>query len=82
MSRNIRQNRSQVSSAKRGPPGPVREQQRRARRQAEVQDGVHHARHADRGAGAHGDEQRTLDAAERSARRLFEPMQRVTDFGS
>ena len=50
-------------------------------RSAEVEDRVHHAGHADRGAGPHGHEQRPIDASKRPSGRRFKPAQGVLDLG-
>ena len=42
--------------------------------EAEVEDGVHHPRHRELGAGAHADEQRVGGVAEGAAHRLLEPL--------
>ena len=47
--------------------------------QAEVEDGVHHAGHGERGAGAHGDEQRVLGVAELLAHALLEVLAVLVD---
>ena len=47
--------------------------------EAEVEDGVHHARHGGPGAGADGDEERALGVAERLADGLLELLQVLLD---
>ena len=49
--------------------------------EADVEDGVHHAGHADAGAGAAGDEQRVLGVAELGAHGLLGLAQGVLDLG-
>src|SRR5262249_30584612 len=48
----------------------------------EVEDGLHHARHRDRSAGADGHEQRVLRAAELPAGGRLEPLKIVLDLPS
>ena len=47
--------------------------------EAEVEDGVHHARHGERSAGANGDEQRVLGVAELLAHALLEVLAVLVD---
>ncbi len=44
--------------------------------QADVQDGLHHARHGELGAGAHRDQQRVVEVAERATEGVLELAQR------
>jgi hypothetical protein len=44
--------------------------------EAEVEDGVHHARHGELGAGSHAHQQRVLDVAELLSHALFEDLER------
>ena len=44
--------------------------------EAEVEDGVHHARHGELGAGAHAHQQRVLDVAQLLSHALFEDLER------
>ena len=52
----------------------------RRRRQAEIQDRVHHSRHGRSGAGADRDEKRVRGIAELPGRRLLEPREGLFDF--